>query len=87
MRIVYWPRIALARKLITDALASVPGTELVVAETLRQVGELKLRKPLRELFIQRFVIGDALETCAETRVASELLCIERRDQPLPEFLE
>jgi phosphoglycerate dehydrogenase-like enzyme len=39
MRIVYWPRIALARKLITEALASVPGTELVVAETLPAVLE------------------------------------------------
>src|ERR1700744_2871024 len=39
MRIVYWPRIALARKPITEALASFPGTELVVAETLPAVLE------------------------------------------------
>src|ERR1700749_2196947 len=39
MRIVYWPRIALARKPITEALASVPGAQLVVAETLPAVLE------------------------------------------------
>jgi phosphoglycerate dehydrogenase-like enzyme len=39
MRIVYWPRIALARKLIIERLSTVPGTELVVAETLPAVLE------------------------------------------------
>jgi phosphoglycerate dehydrogenase-like enzyme len=39
MRIVYWPRIALARKLITEGLASVSGAEIVVAETLPAVLE------------------------------------------------
>jgi phosphoglycerate dehydrogenase-like enzyme len=39
MRIVYWPRIALARKLIIEGLSSVPGAELVVAETLPAVLE------------------------------------------------